>query len=192
MTFEAERFTIRHGGRVIEKGHVEGLAPRRHPKPYEYAPTEVNRRPQGLKYPGIYLLEGDLLIACIGYRGGARRCCPQRPAARPSWSFTRGWNQASDEPGVGCSPAIPDDIRMPSTCPLGLAQDRPARGGRSRGERRGGRGQGCFHWGGPKRTGAGRSQFGGLLPPFPTCLSLRELAGRRRPPGGVSGPAPRS
>jgi hypothetical protein len=44
------------------------LAPRR-PQPYEYAPTEVNGRPQALKYPGIYLLEGDLFIACVGYRG---------------------------------------------------------------------------------------------------------------------------
>jgi uncharacterized protein (TIGR03067 family) len=69
MTFEAERFTIRRGGRVIEKGYIEVLAPQRHPKPYEYAPTEVNGRPQALKYPGIYLLEDDLFIACIGYKG---------------------------------------------------------------------------------------------------------------------------
>ena len=69
MTFEAERFTIRRGGRVIEKGCIEVLAPHRRPKPYEYAPTEVNGRPQALKYPGIYLLEDDLFIACIGYKG---------------------------------------------------------------------------------------------------------------------------
>src|SRR5438105_7434 len=69
MTFAAERFTIRHGGRVIEKGYIEVLTPQRRPKPYEYAPTEVNGRPQALKYPGIYLLEDDLFIACIGYKG---------------------------------------------------------------------------------------------------------------------------
>jgi uncharacterized protein (TIGR03067 family) len=69
MTFEAERFTIRRGGRVIEKGYIEVLAPQRRPRPFEYAPTEVNGRPQALKYPGIYLLEDDLFIACIGYQG---------------------------------------------------------------------------------------------------------------------------
>jgi uncharacterized protein (TIGR03067 family) len=69
MTLAAERFTIRRGGRVIEKGYIEVLAPDRYPKPYEYAPTEVNGRPQALKYPGIYRLEDDLFIACIGYKG---------------------------------------------------------------------------------------------------------------------------
>src|SRR5262245_58786719 len=69
MTFEAERFTIRRGGRVIERGYIEVPAPRRRPKPLEYAPTEVGGRPQALKYPGIYLLEDDLFIACIGYQG---------------------------------------------------------------------------------------------------------------------------
>jgi uncharacterized protein (TIGR03067 family) len=82
MTFAAERFTIRRGGRVIEKGHIEVLAPQRRPKPYEYAPTEVNGRPQALKYPGIYLLEDDLFIACIGYQGA-------RPEAFSSMAGSR-------------------------------------------------------------------------------------------------------
>jgi uncharacterized protein (TIGR03067 family) len=69
MTFEAEKFTIRLGGRVIEKGAIERLAPHRHPKTFEYAPTEVNGEAMALKYPGIYLLEDDLFIACIGYKG---------------------------------------------------------------------------------------------------------------------------
>ena len=69
MTFEAETFSIRMGERVIERGFIEGLAPHQHPKPYEYAPTEVNGEPRALKYPGIYLLEDDLFIACIGYQG---------------------------------------------------------------------------------------------------------------------------
>jgi uncharacterized protein (TIGR03067 family) len=73
MTFEAEKFSIRMGGRVIERGFIEGLAPEQHPKPYEYAPTEVNGEPRALKYPGIYLLEDDLFIACIGYKGARPR-----------------------------------------------------------------------------------------------------------------------
>jgi uncharacterized protein (TIGR03067 family) len=69
MTFEAEKFTIRVGGRVIEKGLIERLDPHQHPKPFVYAPTEVNGEARALKYPGIYLLEDDLFIACIGYKG---------------------------------------------------------------------------------------------------------------------------
>jgi uncharacterized protein (TIGR03067 family) len=69
MSFADEKFTIRVKESVIEKGVIEGLAPNRTPKPYEYAPTEVNGRPATLRYPGIYILEGDLLVACIGYKG---------------------------------------------------------------------------------------------------------------------------
>jgi uncharacterized protein (TIGR03067 family) len=69
MKFDAENFTIRRGGALIERGHVEGLAPGRHPKPFDYAPAEVNGRPVRVKYPGIYLLEDDLFVACIGYKG---------------------------------------------------------------------------------------------------------------------------
>jgi uncharacterized protein (TIGR03067 family) len=69
MTFDAENFTIRRGGTLIERGHVEGLDPERRPKPYDYVPTEVNGEPVRLKYPGIYLLEDDLFVACIGYKG---------------------------------------------------------------------------------------------------------------------------
>lgn len=69
MTFDAETFTIRVGGKVIERGAVERLAPRQRPKAFVYAPTEVSGEARALKYPGIYLLEGDLFVACIGYRG---------------------------------------------------------------------------------------------------------------------------
>jgi hypothetical protein len=82
MTFEAEKFTIRVGGRVIEKGFIEGLAPQRHAKPYEYAPTEVNGEPKALNYPGIYLLEDDLFIACIGYKGVRPRAFSAGPESR--------------------------------------------------------------------------------------------------------------
>src|SRR5262249_20156344 len=73
MTFDAESFTIRRGGTLIEQGHVEGLDPQRHPKPYEYVPTEVEGRPVRAKFPGIYLLEDDLFVACIGYKGARPR-----------------------------------------------------------------------------------------------------------------------
>jgi uncharacterized protein (TIGR03067 family) len=68
MTFEDEKFTISHRGALIERGRIEGLHPDKHPKPYEYVAAEVNGVPQRIKYPGIYLLEGDLFIACIGYQ----------------------------------------------------------------------------------------------------------------------------
>jgi uncharacterized protein (TIGR03067 family) len=68
MTFEAERFTIRVEGRVIERGLIERLDPDQHPKTFVYAPTEVSGEARALKYPGIYLLEDDLFIACIGYK----------------------------------------------------------------------------------------------------------------------------
>jgi uncharacterized protein (TIGR03067 family) len=69
MTFDAENFTIRRGGILMERGRVEGLDPERHPKPYEYVPTESNGEPVRAKYPGIYMLEDDLFVACIGYDG---------------------------------------------------------------------------------------------------------------------------
>ena len=74
MSFAAERFTIRVGGTLIEKGVIGGLDPDRTPKPYEYSPTEVNGQPVALTYPGIYVLQDDLFVACIGYKG-------QRPVA---------------------------------------------------------------------------------------------------------------
>jgi uncharacterized protein (TIGR03067 family) len=109
MTFEAERFTIRRGGRVIERGYIEVLAPQRRPKPYEYAPTEVNGRPQALKYPGIYLLEDDLFIACIGYQG-------ERPGAFSSVAgsrtelvvYTRVTRAPVDQEEDSLSPLIPN------------------------------------------------------------------------------------
>jgi uncharacterized protein (TIGR03067 family) len=72
MKFDAENFTIWRGEALIERGHIEGLAPELHPKRYEYVPTEANGGPVQAKYPGIYLLEDDLFIACIGYKEGVR------------------------------------------------------------------------------------------------------------------------
>jgi uncharacterized protein (TIGR03067 family) len=69
MMFDAENFTIRRGGTLIERGHAVGLAPEWHPKPFDYAPTEVNGKPVRVKYPGIYLLEADLFVACIRCKG---------------------------------------------------------------------------------------------------------------------------
>jgi uncharacterized protein (TIGR03067 family) len=69
MTFVAEGFTIRRGGTLIERGHVEGLDPERRPKPFEYVPTEVRGEPVRSKCPGIHLLGDDGLIWCIGYKG---------------------------------------------------------------------------------------------------------------------------
>jgi uncharacterized protein (TIGR03067 family) len=82
MTFEAEEFTIRVGGRAIERGAIERLDPRQPPKTFVYAPTEVNGEARALKYPGIYLLEDDLFIACIGYQG-------ERPKAFSSAAGTK-------------------------------------------------------------------------------------------------------
>ena len=95
MTFEAERFTIRRGGRVIEKGYIEVLARQRRPKPFEYAPTEVNGRPQALKYPGIYFLEDDLFIACIGYQGARPKTFSSVAGSRTELVvYTRGKSAA--------------------------------------------------------------------------------------------------
>jgi uncharacterized protein (TIGR03067 family) len=69
MTFDAENFTILRGATLIERGRVEGLDPERRPKSYDYVPTETGGRPVSVKFPGIYLLEDDLFVACIGYKG---------------------------------------------------------------------------------------------------------------------------
>lgn len=45
------------------------LAPDRDPKSFEYLPTENSGRPGRLRYPGIYLSQDDLFIACVGYGG---------------------------------------------------------------------------------------------------------------------------
>jgi uncharacterized protein (TIGR03067 family) len=69
MSFSGAAFTIRVGEEIIERGAMEALDPDRTPKALDYAPTEVRGRPVQLKYPGIYILQDDLFIACIGYRG---------------------------------------------------------------------------------------------------------------------------
>jgi uncharacterized protein (TIGR03067 family) len=70
ISFAADQFTIRVVEVVIERGRFEALAPYRSPKAFDYAPTEVAGKPVQLKYPAIYLVEGDLFIACVGYKGG--------------------------------------------------------------------------------------------------------------------------
>jgi uncharacterized protein (TIGR03067 family) len=67
LSFEAERFTIRIGDTVTEEGAFVGPDPRQHPKSIVYAPSRLHGQPVDLKYPGIYLLEDDLLVFCIGY-----------------------------------------------------------------------------------------------------------------------------
>jgi uncharacterized protein (TIGR03067 family) len=67
FSFVGEKFTIRAGETLIEKGALEGLDPEHSPKTFVYAPTEVEGRPFHLKFPGIYLLEDDVFVACVGY-----------------------------------------------------------------------------------------------------------------------------
>jgi uncharacterized protein (TIGR03067 family) len=67
MSFTNGDFTIRDDRGVFEKGRIEGLAPDRNPKTFEYVPTENSGRPARLRYAGIYLVLDDLFIACIGY-----------------------------------------------------------------------------------------------------------------------------
>jgi uncharacterized protein (TIGR03067 family) len=69
ISFSGAAFTIRVGEEVIERGAMEVLDPDRNPNALDYAPTEVRGRPVHLKYPGIYILQDDLFIACINYRG---------------------------------------------------------------------------------------------------------------------------
>jgi uncharacterized protein (TIGR03067 family) len=69
IAFSGAAFTIRVGEEIIERGTMEALDPDRNPKALDYAPTEVRGRPVQLKYPGSYILQDDLFIACINYRG---------------------------------------------------------------------------------------------------------------------------
>ena len=66
ISFSAGEFTIQDDRGIFERGRFVGLAPDRDPKTFEYLP---NGRPDPLRYPGIYLLQDDLFIACIGYGG---------------------------------------------------------------------------------------------------------------------------
>jgi uncharacterized protein (TIGR03067 family) len=54
--------------RGTQAGVVE-LCPGRSPEAFDYEPTKVKGRPVRWKFPGIYLLEGDVFVACVGYRG---------------------------------------------------------------------------------------------------------------------------
>ncbi len=69
LSLAAEKFTIRIGGAVTEEGVFEGLDPDESPKAFDYAPTQVDGRPVQWKFPGIYLLQDDVFIACVGYGG---------------------------------------------------------------------------------------------------------------------------
>src|SRR5262249_51293757 len=69
MSFSGAAFTIGVGEEIIERGAMEVLDPGRTPKALDYAPTEVRGRRVQLKYPGVYILQDDLFIACINYRG---------------------------------------------------------------------------------------------------------------------------
>jgi uncharacterized protein (TIGR03067 family) len=69
ISLAAGEFTIRDDRVVFERGRIEGLAPDRDPKTFEYVPTENSGRAARLRYPGIYLAQDDLFIACIGYGG---------------------------------------------------------------------------------------------------------------------------
>jgi uncharacterized protein (TIGR03067 family) len=74
LSFAAERFTIHIGGVLTEVATFEVVDPDRTPKAFDYEPTELDGRPVQMRFPAIYLVEGDVFIACIGYGG-------KRPAA---------------------------------------------------------------------------------------------------------------
>ena len=69
LSVAAEEFAIRTGSVVTEGGALEGLDSGRSPKAFDYAPTIVEGRPVRLRFPGIYLLQGDVFLACVGYGG---------------------------------------------------------------------------------------------------------------------------
>ena len=69
MSFEAEKFRIEIDGPLTEEGTLKGLDPTQSPKAFDYAPHMLNGRPVQLSYPAIYLLEGDVFVACVGYAG---------------------------------------------------------------------------------------------------------------------------
>jgi len=62
LSFKGNKLTIREGDKVIEEASIKDLGPGKQPKTFEYV-TERGT------YPGIYLVEGDLFIACVGYGG---------------------------------------------------------------------------------------------------------------------------
>jgi uncharacterized protein (TIGR03067 family) len=60
LSFKGNKLTIREGDKVIEEASIKDLDPGKQPKTFEYVV-------EGESYPAIYLLEGDLFIACVGY-----------------------------------------------------------------------------------------------------------------------------
>jgi uncharacterized protein (TIGR03067 family) len=69
LSFVGQAFTIQADEAVTERGEFERLDPGQSPKAFAYVPTELEGRPFQLKFPGIYLLQDDVLILCVGYRG---------------------------------------------------------------------------------------------------------------------------
>jgi len=63
LSFKGNKLTIREGDKVIEEASIKDLDSGKQPKTFEYV-TERG------SYPAIYLVEGDLFIACVGYGGG--------------------------------------------------------------------------------------------------------------------------
>jgi len=62
LSFKGSKLTIREDDKVIEEGAVN-LDSGKQPKEFEY----VVESPFEASYPAIYLVEGDLFIACVGY-----------------------------------------------------------------------------------------------------------------------------
>jgi uncharacterized protein (TIGR03067 family) len=62
LTFKGSKLTIREGDKVIEEASIKDLDPGKQQKTFEYVSDKGN-------YPAIYLVEGDLFIACVGYSG---------------------------------------------------------------------------------------------------------------------------
>jgi uncharacterized protein (TIGR03067 family) len=79
LSCAGHHFVIRQGEAVIEEGEIEGLDPGQTPKAWTYAPTTVGGEPVQTRFPAIYWLQDDVLVACVGY-GGER---PKAFSAKP-------------------------------------------------------------------------------------------------------------
>ena len=65
LSLKGSKLTIREGDKVIEEGAFKDLDSGKQPKELEY----FCETPFEASYPAIYLVEGDLFIACVGYGG---------------------------------------------------------------------------------------------------------------------------
>jgi uncharacterized protein (TIGR03067 family) len=82
LSFDKEKFTIRVGVKVTEKGEFKGLDSNTIPKRFDYAPAELNGIECALSYPAIYLIQDDVFMACVNYDG-------KRPKAFSAEAKTR-------------------------------------------------------------------------------------------------------